>query len=117
MINILLNQFVIGIGGNIAMDTIKKLRTTRNAKKVVEKTATKTVEVTIGILKWVFILLIIYISIVTFLGYITTGDQFLTNIATISVGGFWAFLFGYFGWRLGQTIENYFLKLREKGED
>ena len=89
-------------------EKIKKSIDSQKAKKVVEKTATKTVHVTIGFLKWIFILLIIYITIITSWGYFTSGEQFLTNIATISVGGFWGFLFGYFGWRLGQSIEEYF---------
>jgi hypothetical protein len=91
--------------------------TPEKAKHVVEKTATRTVEVTISVLKWVFIVLVIYISIITFWGYLTAGDEFLTNVVTISVGGFWAFLFGYFGWRLGQTIEVYFIKLKRKGHE
>ena len=42
----------------------------KKAVKVVEKTATKTVEVTIGVLKWIFIILLFFISVVTFLGYL-----------------------------------------------
>jgi len=99
------------------MDTKKRPLNPKQAKKVVEKTATKTVEVTVGILKWVFILLIIYISVVTFLGYLTTGEKFLTDIATLSIGGFWGFLFGYFGWRLGQTIEDYFHKVQKQSKN
>jgi hypothetical protein len=79
-------------------------------KEAVEKTATKTVEVTIGIIKWAFIIIVSYISIVTFLGYLSAGTSFLTNVATLSVGGFWGFLFGYFGWRLGESIELFFNK-------
>ena len=94
-----------------------KLIVPKKAKEVVEKTATKTVEVTINILKWIFIILVIYISLVTFWGYLSAGEQFLTNVVTISVGGFWAFLFGYFGWRLGQTIENYFVNLKKKSNE
>jgi len=99
------------------MRNTKKPITPQKAKHVVEKTATRTVEVTIGILKWIFIVLFIYISGVTFWGYLTAGEEFLTNVVTISVGGFWAFLFGYFGWRLGQSIELYFIKLRKKGKE
>ena len=89
----------------------------KKAVKVVEKTATKTVEYTIGILKWIFIILILIISIATFLGYLERGNQFLIEVATLGVGGFWAFLFGYFGWRLGQSIEEFFQRAKKKGNE
>lgn len=90
------------------MNFNKQPFSSKKAKIVVKKTATKTVKFTFGILIWIFIILIVYISFATLLGYLYQGNQFLTNIATISIGGFWAFLFGYFGWRLGQSIEEYF---------
>lgn len=79
------------------------------AKKVVGKTANTTIKITKHFVRWVFFLLVIYISGVTVYGYIVSGSEFLTSIITLSVGGFWAFFFGYFGWRLGQSIEEYFL--------
>jgi quinol-cytochrome oxidoreductase complex cytochrome b subunit len=99
------------------VDFNKKPIDPKMAKQVVEQTATKTVEVTIGVFKWIFIVLIVYISIITVWGYIAAGDEFLTNIATISVGGFWGFLFGYFGWRIGQSIEEFFNKRFRKNKD
>jgi hypothetical protein len=96
------------------IDLDRKQIDPKKAKKVMEKTATKTVELTFGFLKWMFIILIVYITIITFWGYIATGQQFLTNVATLSVGGFWGFLFGYFGWRLGQSIEEFFNKKFKK---
>ena len=99
------------------MDFGSKKISPKKAVKVVEKTATKTVEYTIGILKWIFIILIAYVSIVTFLGYLYQGNKFITDIATLSVGGFWAFLFGYFGWRLGQSIEEFFQSVKRKSEE
>ena len=89
----------------------------KKAVKVVEKTATKTVEYTVGILKWIFIILLFIISIATFLGYLERGNQFLIEVATLGVGGFWAFLFGYFGWRLGQSIEEFFQNAKKKGNE
>ena len=85
----------------------------QKAKKVVEETATKTVKATKTMVKVIFILIIIYTIIISIYLFITTDpEQFLTNIATISVGGFWAFFLGYFGWRMGQTIETSFFKLK-----
>ena len=62
----------------------------------------------------IFILIIAYTIAVTILGFIKSGIDFLESIATISVGGFWAFFLGYFGWRLGQTIENYLISIKKK---
>ena len=84
------------------------------AKKVIGKTATKTVQFTVKTVIIIFIIIIFYTIAVTVLGFIKSGVDFLENIATISVGGFWAFFLGYFGWRLGQTIENYLGSIRKK---
>jgi len=75
-----------------------------NTKKVVQKTA----DATLHFIRWVFFILIIYISITTAWGYLSSGEEFLQNIITLSIGGFWAFFFGYFGWRLAQSIEDHF---------
>jgi len=84
------------------------------AMKVVEETASKTVKFTWTIIKIVFISVIIYTVVVTLLLFLQTGvEDFLKNVATISVGGFWAFFLGYFGWRMGQISEEYFTKMRK----
>ena len=84
------------------------------AKQVIEKTATRTVQFTVRMVKLIFIILIVYTIIVSIWIFFTTGTDFLTNIATISVGGFWAFFLGYFGWRLGQSIEEYLIRITKK---
>ncbi|UCF11864.1 MAG: hypothetical protein JSW06_07385 [Thermoplasmatales archaeon] len=85
------------------------------AKKMVEKTASKTIKFTTTIVKLIFIIIVAYTIIVTIWVFLKTGaEDFLTNIATISVGGFWAFFLGYFGWRMGQTIEEYFIQIKKK---
>ena len=84
------------------------------ARRVLGKTATKTVQFTKKTVIIIFVLIIVYTIVVTMLGIIKSGADFLENIATISVGGFWAFFLGYFGWRLGQTIETYLVSMRKK---
>ncbi|MCK4332677.1 MAG: hypothetical protein KAV40_03770 [Thermoplasmatales archaeon] len=84
------------------------------AKKVIGKTASKTIHFTVKTVIVIFVLIIIYTIAVTILGFIKSGVDFLENIATISVGGFWAFFLGYFGWRLGQTIESYLASMKKK---
>ena len=84
------------------------------AKQVIGETATKTVQFTVKTIIIIFIIIIFYTIAVTILGFIKSGVDFLENIATISVGGFWAFFLGYFGWRLAQTIENYLASIKKK---
>ena len=86
----------------------------KKAKKVLEETATKTVRYTVKTVIIFFILIIIYTVVVTIWGMLQKGTGFLEDIATLSVGGFWAFFLGYFGWRLGQTIEQYLLSMKKK---
>jgi len=88
------------------------------AKRMVGETATRTVRFTIKIVKLIFILIIAYTALVTIWIYLNSDPEtFFTNIATISVGGFWAFFLGYFGWRLGQSIEVYFYDLKGKNKN
>jgi hypothetical protein len=84
------------------------------AKKVIKKATTKTIKFYKNLLIAIFIIIIIYTVFVSIWAFINAGADFLTNIATLSVGGFWAFFLGYFGWRMGQTIEEYFTNIRIK---
>jgi len=76
----------------------------KKAKKIVKETA----KTTKNFLKVVFALLVIYISVSSAYGFLTSGEKFLQDVITLSIGGFWAFFFGYFGWRIAESIENYF---------
>jgi len=98
------------------MDTKTKFKIEAGkAKKAVEKTASTTVKVTMTMVKIIFVIIIIYTIFVSiYLFFTTDREQFLTNIATISVGGFWAFFLGYFGWRMGQIIEHYFINIKKR---
>jgi len=98
------------------MDTKTKIKIeAKKAKKAVEKTASTTVKVTMTMLKIVFVVIIVYTIFISVYLFVTTDqEQFLTNIATLSVGGFWAFFLGYFGWRMGQTIEYYFIHIKKR---
>jgi hypothetical protein len=79
------------------------------------KKAKKVVGLTMTMVKIIFVLIIVYTAAVTiWISYNEGFDNFFKNIATISVGGFWAFFLGYFGWRMGQSIEMYFYNMRKK---
>jgi len=85
------------------------------AKRAVGRTASTTVKVTMTVVKLIFVIIIAYTIFISVYLFLTTNrEQFLTNIATISVGGFWAFFLGYFGWRMGQTIEHYFVNIKRR---
>lgn len=59
------------------------------AIRVVEETASKTVKAALTLVMVTFFLIIVYTVIVSiYLFFISNQEQFLTNIATISVGGF-----------------------------
>ena len=84
------------------------------AKRALGEVTTKTVRFTVKTVMVIFVIVIIYTIAVMVFGIIRSGVDFLESIATFSVGGFWAFFLGYFGWRLGQTIENYLISMKRK---
>ena len=93
------------------------LEKAKKARQVVEKTTNKTIKTTMTIVKIVFLLVIIYSIVVSIYLFLTSEqkvDYFFTNIALVSIGGFWAFFLGYFGWRMGETLENYLQSIRKK---
>lgn len=97
-------------------DLIGKKDYKQKARKVVEETTHTTLRVTKTIFIIVFIIMILVTVIFSLYTFVTSKDlaSFLERIATYCIGGFWAFFLGYFGWRMGQTIETSFFKLRWK---
>jgi len=59
----------------------------------------------------VFTLILVLIAITTVFAVIYQPG-FIRDIISYSIGGFWAFFLGYFGYRLGQILEEYFSKIR-----
>ena len=101
----------------VIVEEIMKTKIDRGkAKKVVEETASRTVRFTIKMVKVIFIIIIIYTAVVTIYFFLKTPTPVkkLEEVATLSVAGFWAFFLGYFGWRLGQSIEVYLWDVRKK---
>jgi len=64
----------------------------------------KTVRVTIHALRWVFLLIFLFISIGIFVLFITGGQNYIQIILGYSITGFFTFFMGYFGWILAQGI-------------
>ena len=88
-------------------DNIKRKDYKQKAKKVVEETTQTTLKVTKTIFIFIFFVIIIVTVVFSIFKFISTKDVnvFLEQIVTLGIGGFWAFFLGYFGWRMGQTIE------------
>ena len=64
----------------------------------------KTVRVTIYALRWLFLLIFLFISIGIFVLFITGGQNYIQIILGYSITGFFTFFMGYFGWILAQGI-------------
>jgi len=66
----------------------------------------KTMNVTIHALRWVFLLIFLFITIGIFVLLLTGGETYIQIILGYSITGFFTFFMGYFGWILAQgTIE------------
>jgi hypothetical protein len=61
------------------------------------------------LMSWVFGAVMVYIAVSTFF-LILFQPNFIEDIIKYSIGGFWGFFLGYFGYRLGETLERYFLR-------
>ena len=64
----------------------------------------QTVRVTIYALRWIFLLIFLFISIGIFVLFVTGGQNYIQIILGYSITGFFTFFMGYFGWILAQGI-------------
>jgi len=64
----------------------------------------KTVKVTISALRWIFLLIFLFIGIGIFVLFITGGQNYFLIILGYSITGFFTFFMGYFGWIFAQGI-------------
>ena len=74
-------------------------------KKIpLEEIPYKTMRVTIYALRWVFLLIFLFIIIGIFALFLTGGEKNFQMIITYGITGFFTFFMGYFGWILAQGI-------------
>ena len=74
-------------------------------KKIpLEEIPFKTMKVTIYALRWIFLLIFLFIITGIFILFITGGKNYLQAILGYSITGFFTFFMGYFGWILAQGI-------------
>ena len=64
----------------------------------------KTMRVTIHALRWVFLLIFLFIVVGIFALFLTGGMDYIQIILGYSIAGFFTFFMGYFGWILAQGI-------------
>jgi len=64
----------------------------------------KTMKVTIHALRWVFLMIFLFITVGIFVLFLTGGDSYITLILGYSIAGFFTFFMGYFGWILAQGM-------------
>lgn len=64
----------------------------------------KTMKVTIHALRWVFMLIFLFVIIGIFVLFLTGGGEYIQLIIGYSITGFFTFFMGYFGWILAQSV-------------
>jgi hypothetical protein len=64
----------------------------------------KTMKVTIYALRWIFLIIFLFIIVGIAILFITGGQNYLQIILGYSITGFFTFFMGYFGWILAQGI-------------
>jgi len=76
-----------------------------NDKRIsLEDLPLKTMRVTIYALRWVFLLIFLFIIVGIFVLFITGGQSYVQIILGYSIAGFFTFFMGYFGWILAQGM-------------
>lgn len=64
----------------------------------------KTMKVTIYALRWIFLMIFLFIIVGIVVLFATGGQNYLQVILGYSITGFFTFFMGYFGWILAQGI-------------
>jgi len=100
----------------VAVKTINKtylsqnLHKKNNSKSVInrkidlEEIPFTTIKITLRMLKWIFVLIFMYIAISIVFLIIQGGDEQIRNIIVYSVSGFFTFFMGYFGWMFARSV-------------
>jgi len=63
-----------------------------------------TMKITLRMVKWIFVMIFIYIAISIIVLIIQGGDEQIRNILVYSVSGFFTFFMGYFGWMFARSV-------------
>jgi hypothetical protein len=88
----------------------KRINNNKNFSNFIDKKISlediplKTMKVTIYALRWIFLLIFMFITIGIFVLFVTGGQNYMQIILGYSIAGFFTFFMGYFGWILAQGI-------------
>ena len=100
----------------------RKKNNQNNLSKIIEKKIMfqdlplKTMKVTIYALRWVFLLIFLFIIVGIFVLFLTGGGSYMQIIIGYSITGFFTFFMGYFGWLLAQGMIEMIIGKKEKPE-
>lgn len=84
-------------------------------KDFICKILMRTIAITMYALRWFLFLILVYIIISVTVMLLTESYTFLQQIVTLSIGGFFGFFMGYFGWLFAHQITTWLSgKRREK---
>lgn len=75
-----------------------------------------TVRITLYAFKWILLLILIYVVISVIMMVYIQRYEFLAEIVGISIGGFFAFFMGYFGWMFAHSIMEWLGRKKEPKE-
>ncbi len=105
----------IALSKNIKKNSYSKNK--RNKKIDLEELPFTTIKVTLRMLKWIFVLIFIYIAVSIVFLIVQGGDEQIRNIVVYSVSGFFTFFMGYFGWMFARSVSEIVSgkKLQEDG--
>jgi hypothetical protein len=88
----------------------RKKKSPNNFSKLVDKKIPleelpiKTIKVTIHALRWIFLLVFLFLIIGTFILLATGAQQYFQMIVGFGITGFFTFFMGYFGWMFAQNV-------------
>ena len=64
----------------------------------------KTMQITLYAMRWIFLLIFIFIILGILALLLTGGGDYMQIILGYSIAGFFTFFMGYFGWILAQSM-------------
>ena len=86
----------------ISKNTLSKNFTNRRIS--IDDLPFTTIKVTMRALRWIFLLIFIYIAVSIILLMIQGGNDSIRDIVVYSVTGFFTFFMGYFGWMFARSV-------------
>jgi hypothetical protein len=83
---------------------LAKILNKKDKRFSLEDIPLKTMRVTIYALRWLFLLVFMFIITGILALFLTGGEKYVQQIIGYSITGFFTFFMGYFGWILAQGV-------------